>query len=865
MLLRRKQNRAARERDLERELRDHLELEADDLAGDADAARRALGNLTAIKEDVRETWGWTSLERLRQDMRYAGRAVARRPAFFVSAMLILALAIGINTAAFSLVKTVVLNPLPFPNADELVMVWKDAPNGTVERTGVAPGDFVDLQQRFQSGEVIAYARRTLDVSGIEEPYRTQAAQISAKFFRTLGVRPVLGRDLLPEDDDARTGPVAILSHGLWLQRFGGNPNVIGAPLILGGIRCTIVGVMGEDFVFPQIDGAGPHFDLWLSLRLTQEELSQRGSGYVRLFARLHPGTPIETAQAELTTIAQQFAAEQPDYFGAKTLTAVPLHRQVAGDVQSLLFVLWGTAISVLLIACANLANMLLTRAVERQRELAVRASLGAGRWRLVRQLLTESVVLALCGGSTGFALAWAILRTLPTMELTQIPRLQELGMDPAVLAFGLVLSLLTGLLFGLYPAWRVSRSNPFQQLREAGRAGDGRRSSILRGGLVVAQVSCSVVLLIAASLLIRSFFTLQGVDTGVRADNVLTFDLSLPRQSYTSERSPAYFDTIRERLAALPQVQEVGAVNFAPLAGVPFSWTYLIEGRPLPDGAPYPRAEFRLATPDFFSAMGVPLIAGRDFSNQDDAGAAAVAVVNESFAQLNWPGENALGKKLQRQGEDGWAEVVGIVGDVRYGPIDEPAPPTMYFSHAQVYERTMTMIVRTAAEPLNLASVVRQEVRAVDPAVLLLNLQPMQSLVAQSLAERRLVMMLLAAFAGLALFLAVFGIYSVVSYSVTQRTPEIGIRIAMGAQAPTVLGMILKQGAVLALTGVTLGIATAVALSSAMSSLVYGVATTDPIAIAVSCAVLTLAALAASYFPARRAARLDPLTALRHG
>lgn len=381
----------------------------------------------------------------------------------------------------------------------------------------------------------------------------------------------------------------------------------------------------------------------------------------------------------------------------------------------------------------------------------------------------------------------------------------------------------------------------------------------------MAQVACSVVLLISASLLIRSFLALQGVDTGVRAENVLTFDLSLPRQSYTSEQSPAYFDKIRERLAALPQVQEVGGVNFAPLAGVPFSWTYLIEGLPLPDGAPYPRAEFRLATPDFFSSMGVPLIAGRAFNSQDVAGAAPVAVVNQSFAQLNWPGENALGKQLKRQDDDSWTTVVGIVGDVRYGRIDEAAEPTMYFPHAQLYERTMTMIVRTATEPLNLAAAVRQEVRAVDPAVLLLNLRPMQSLVAQSLAERRLVMMLLAAFAGLALFLAAFGIYSVVSYTVIQRTPEIGIRIALGARAASVLGMVLRQGAVLALTGVVLGLAGAIALSGAMSSLVYGVSPTDPTAIAAACAVLTLVALAASYFPARRAARVDPLTALRHG
>lgn len=403
MLWRQKRSREARERDLARELRAHLELEADDLDGDAHAARRNLGNLTAIKEDVRESWGWMSLERLWQDLRYAGRSVARRPAFFVSAMLILGLAIGINTSAFSLVKTIVLNPLPFPDADQLVMIWKDTPNGTSDRSGVAPGDFVDLQQRFRSAEVAAYARRTLDVSGVEEPYRAQAAQISANFFSMLGVQPLLGRDLLPEDDDARTGPVAILSHQLWLQRFGGDPSVIGRPLILAGIPYTVVGVMGEDFLFPQIDGAGPNFDLWLSLRLSERERTQRGAGYVRLFARLRPGTSLETAQAETATIAQQFAVEQPDYFSGKTLTLVPLQQQVTGSIRSLLFVLWGTAISVLLIACANLANMLMTRAVERQRELSVRASLGAGRWRLIRQLLTESVALALCGGSAGFS------------------------------------------------------------------------------------------------------------------------------------------------------------------------------------------------------------------------------------------------------------------------------------------------------------------------------------------------------------------------------------------------------------------------------------------------------------------------------
>ncbi len=860
---RRKQNRAERERDLERELCDHLALEAEDLGGDTYAARRAFGNTTAIKEDVRETWGWMSLDRLWQDLRYAGRSVAGHPGFFVAAVLILGLGIGINTAAFSVVRTVVLDPLPFPDPDQLVVIWKETPGEAANRSGIAPADFADLQQRVRTAsEVAAYTARLLDVSGIPDPYRAQVGRISANFFKMLGVRPVLGRGFLAEDDDTRTERVAILSYRLWQQRFGGNFDVIGAPIVLSGAVHTVVGVMGEDFVFPQVDGAGPDLDLWVSFKPNKQE---RGSRYARVFARLLPDAPLATAQAEIEAIAHQFSIEQPDSFAGKTLAVVPLQQQVVGNVRPLLSVLWGTVICILLIACANLANMLLTRSVARQRELSMRACLGASRWRLARQLLTESLALATCGGVLGLALAWVVIRILPTLEFTQMPRLHELGVDPGVLAFSISLSMITGLLFGVYPAWRISRANPQQQLQESGRSTGSRQNNLLSSVLIVAQISCAVMLLIGAGLLIRSFLVLQKANTGVQARNVLTFELSLPRESYKSEQAPGYFDQIRERIAALPQVQGAGAISFAPLADVPFSWTYLIEERPLPQGAPVPAAEFRIVTPGYFFSMGVPLIAGRDFEERDLADAPPVGIVNESFALLNWPGENPLGKRFRRQGGFAWATVVGVVGDVRYGRIDEPAAPTMYHPLTQVNERTMTMVVRTSGDPLNLAAPVREEVRAADPAVLLLNMRPMETLFTRSLGPRRLVMMLLGTFAALALFLSTFGIYSVISYIVTQRTPEIGVRMALGARARDVLGMVLRQGALLAFAGVGLGVAGAVALSGMMRNLVYGVTPTDLVTIAAASGVLTIVTLAASYFPARRAARVDPLKALRHG
>jgi predicted permease len=484
------------ELDLERELRAHLDLEAEEqrdagLQPDQAryAAQRAFGNTGLVKEEVREMWSWTSLEHLLQDLKYAARAMRKNPAFFVSAVLILGLGIGVNTAVFTVVRAVVLNPLQFPDAGRLVMLWKTSLKNASERRGVAPADFLDLQQQIRTcSAVAAFANTLFDVTGVDDPYRVAAARVSANFFATLSVQPAWGRDFTRDDDNPAAAPVAILSHNLWQRRFGGSPSVVGKRITLSGESYTVAGIMPAGFRSPEVFGPTLVPDLWTPLRFS-EERRIRGAGYMFVVARLRPGVSLATAQAEMGTLSRQFEAAQPPVNSDERLTLVPLHEQVVSGIRRILLVLWGAVGCVLLIACTNLANMLLTRATVRRRELALRASLGASRWRLIRQLVTESVALAMCGGVIGLAFAVGAIRLLPTLDVTSLPRLQEVGIDLHLLGFCLGLSLITGLLFGTLPAWQISRTGPQQSLQEASRSTSGRKTSLLRAVFVAIQLS----------------------------------------------------------------------------------------------------------------------------------------------------------------------------------------------------------------------------------------------------------------------------------------------------------------------------------------------------------------------------------------
>lgn len=866
--------RKQQEHDLERELRSHLELEAEEqresgvpLDKARYAAQRTFGNTTLMKEAVREMWGWTSVEHLGQDLKYAGRAMRKNPAFFVSTVLILGLGIGVNTAVFTVVRAVALNPLRFPDADRLVMLWKAGVKNPGDRAGIAPADVLDLQQQVRACSVVsAFTNTRFDVTGVDEPYRVPAARVSANFFTMLGAQPALGRDFTRDDDLPAAARVAIVSHNLWQRRLGGSPSVVGSRITLNGESYTVAGIMPAGFASPAVFGPAVAPDLWTPLRFA-EERTYRGAGYMFVVARLRPDVPLATAQAEMALLSKRFEAAQPPVYGGKILTFVPLHQQVTGGVRRILLVLWGAAGCVLLIACTNLANMLLTRATARRRELAMRASLGAGRWRLIRQLLTESVALGMCGGALGVTFAIGVIRVLPSLDLTSLPRLEEVGIDIRLLGFGLGVSLLTGLLFGTLPAWQISRTGPQQALQEASRTTAGRKTHLLRAAFVVIEVSLALVLVTGAGLLIRSFLILQGTNLGFEAQKVLTFEVSLPRAKYKRDQSPAYYKELLDRLGSLPQVQGIGAISQLPLTGNISGWPFLIQGHPTPAGTPVPSAEYRVVTPGFFTALAVPLRKGRAFNEQDKQDSLPVGIVNETMARRYWPDEDPIGKQFRFQGPLSmlpWVTVVGIASDVRYGGVDEAAPPTMYRPHQQFPATGMAVVVRTSGSPMSLIGPIRNEVRAMDKDVPLLNVREFAYYVSASFALRRLVMILLAVFAGLALFLAAFGIYSVVAYSVTQRTQEIGLRVALGANPRDVLRLVLTQGVSLAMVGIAFGLVGTFVFSRLMTGLLYGVTPTDPLTIAAVSAVLLAVTVAASYLPARRALRVDPMVALKY-
>jgi putative ABC transport system permease protein len=778
----------------------------------------------------------------------------------------LALGIGANSAIFSVVNTVLLRPLPYKDPDRLVMVWEDATKHGYPRDTPATANYIDWRDQNQVFEAMAaIAEWDFNLTGVGEPERIDGRRVSANLFDLLGVEPYLGRKFLPEEDQPGRNGVVIMSHGLWQRRFGSDSNIIGKPLTLNGVSFTVIGVMGPQFQFPSRED-----ELWVPIAFTPREAANRGRHYLEVVARTKPGVTLEQVQAEMNTIAARLQQQYPDSNTDLGAAVVPLHEQVAGDIKPALLVLLGAVGFVLLIACANVANLLLARAAVRQKEIAIRVALGASRMRLIRQFLTESILLAALGGVVGLLLSVWGVNLLKAFIPENISQAKAITIDARVLGFTLLVSLLTGLIFGLAPATQASKFDLNETLKEGGRdSASGSRGNRIRGMLVVAEVAVSLVLLIGAGLLINSFLRLLNVDPGFRANNLLTMSVVLPPLKYPDQaRRSAFYTDMISRVEALPGVRSAAVTNWVPLVTQGDSVGIAIEGRP----APAPGQELivvtRVISPHYFRTMGIELLQGRDLSEQDRADTPAMIVINETMARRYWPGEVPIGKRVtpgDPNDPNDWCEIVGVVKDVRQFKLDDDPKPQMYLTYEQAgFFAPRHLVVSTEVEPLSLASTVRNTVWGIDKDQPVSNITTMEDVISESVARQRFSMLLLGIFATVALVLAAVGIYGVMSYSVAQRTREIGIRMALGAQRSDVLKLTVGQGLKLVSTGVVIGIITAFILTRVMTSLLFGVSATDPITFITISVVLVIVAVLAIFIPARRAAKVDPIVALRY-
>ncbi|MBV8858093.1 MAG: ABC transporter permease [Acidobacteria bacterium] len=797
---------------------------------------------------------------LLQDLRYATRRLWKSPGFAAVAVGALALGIGANTAIFSVVNSVLLRPLPYPAPEQLVQLWESRPRQNMPRVEIAPHEFLawaDQCQSFQRLAAIDAAEYNL--TGRGEPERVTGALVSAAYFPLLGVAPAHGRAFLDEEDRPGANNVVVLGHELWQSRFNSDPSVVGQTVSLDGVACNVVGVLPRGFRLPE--GAA----LARPIAFSAEDRAQPGSHFLNVLGRLKEGVSVEQASAEMATVAARVEQSLGGTNVGHQVVVVPLHEQVVGGARTALLVLLGAVALVLLIACANVANLLLARAAARRREVAVRAALGASRWRIIRQLLAESLLLSGSGGALGLLLAVWGVDLLVGLDPEGVQRAGEVTLDWRVLAFTLGLSVLTGLLFGLAPALQASKTDFVESLKEGGRSGQGLARSRLRSSLVVAEVALTLVLLVGAGLLLKSFSRLLAVDPGLDPHHVITMAVSLPQAKYGEpQRITAFYEQLLQEAAALPGVQAAGVVSVLPLTGDDTSNFVQIEGRaPLPPGQAM-RAGRRNVSADYFRALGIPLKRGRAFTPADTAEAQRVLVINEAMARSFFAGEDPVGKRVRTSDKSPWAEVVGIVGDVRHQGLDVDTRPEMFFPHLQTPSRQMTLVVRSEGDPVALAGPLRERVRSIDKDQPVGNVKTMEGWLSESVASRRFSAALLGVFAAAAAALAALGLYGVVSYSVAQRTHEIGLRVALGARPRDVLRLVIGQGMTLTLVGTGVGVAVALALTRVMSGLLFGVGATDPAVFVTVPLLLAAVALLACYIPARRATKVDPMVALRY-
>jgi putative ABC transport system permease protein len=806
------------------------------------------------------------MDKLLPDIRYAFRMLLNNRAFTAVAVLALALGIGANTAIFSVVNSVLLRPLPYRDPQRLIMLWENyQQRGGPEREWFSPADFKDFRDQAQSLEnVVALLGWGPTLTGQDEPEDLQGAAVSYDTFSMLGVEPAIGRSFAADEDRAGAERVVVLSHRLWQRRFGSDPAIIGNSLILGGESYTAIGVMPRGFNSPIL----PDTEIWRPLTPAIAALAgcDRGCVVLRVMAKLKPGVTLDAARAETSAIAARMTEQYPETNKGVGSTVVPLHEQLVGDVRPAMLVLLGAVALVLLIACANVANLLLARAAAREKEVAIRAALGASRARLIRQHLTESLVLALIGGAFGLLLAFWIVDALVSFAPKGTPRLEEIAIDPGVLAFTFGVALLTGLAFGLAPALLSSRTNFNSSLKEGGRDSSATsRGGRVRSALVVSEVGLALMLLVGAGLLIKSFVNLQRVDPGFNPKGVLRVDVTLPRTRYPERnQSAAFYKQLLDRVTALPGVQSAGAVSSLPLSGGGTDSGFAIEGRPPVEPGHPQVAWYSSVTPAYFRAMGSRLLRGREFTDADSTEAAKVVVISETMAHRYFPEEDPLGKRLVFGSGKDLRGIVGVIADVKFFGLNLDARPSMYFPHAQSPARGMSLVVRTQGEPMQLAAAIRGQVSELDRDLAVSNVMTMEQLVGVSLAEPRFTLMLLGAFAAVAMALSAIGVYGVVSYSVTQRSHEIGVRMALGAQMRDVLKLVVGQGMALVLGGVAVGLVGAFMLTRVMESLLFGVRATDFTTFVFTSLLLAGVALGACFVPARRATKVDPMVALRY-
>jgi putative ABC transport system permease protein len=816
---------------------------------------------------------WLQHQRLEEDMfqdlRFGFRMLLKNPGFTLIAVLTLALGIGANAAIFSVVNAAWLRPLPYPEAEQLVLVA----HHNTKRAGnfeLTPGGYLDVREQSKSfARLAAYVAQDFNLTGAGEPERLRGQSVSASLFPLLKVSPSAGRVFTDADDRAGASRVVILSHQLWQRRFGAQADLIGQTLTLDDQSCTVVGVMPPGFDFPDKET-----ELWVPLVFAANAANDRTAYYLSGIARLKPGVTLATAQSELDVIARNLALAFPQSNTDLGFSVESLHESLVSGFKQALFVLLGAVGCVLLIACVNVANLLLARAAVREKELAVRAALGAGRLRLLRQLLTESTLLALCGGALGLLLAvWGIkvLKLINPEGPGAIARLDEVSLDFRVLGFTLGVACLTGILFGLAPALQISKPDLQHALKEGGRGFTGAHGHRLRSLLVVTEIALSLVLLTGAGLLIRSFVRLQSVDLGFNPERLLTLRVELSDgKSQDLTRRVSFYQQVIERVRALPGVEAVGIVNAAPIVSPGMRSAIVVEDKPDPPPGQPQLANNRVVNPDYFRTLGVPLLKGRPLSAQDNLQTPAVAMINQAMARRYWGDEDPVGKRFKfapRASDAPWLMVVGVVGDIRQGGLNAAPFPELYMPFTQGHQRwarPRVLFVRTAGDPLNLVAAVKEQIWAVDKDQTVWAVRTMEEIVARSLAARRFNLWLLGAFATLALVLASVGIYGVISYAVSQRTREIGVRLALGAARRDILKLIVGQGLVLTLCGVGSGVVASLALTRWLSTLLFEVSPTDPLTFAGVALLLTAVALLACYLPARRATKVKPLTALRH-
>ena len=805
------------------------------------------------------------MDSLLRDLKFSARSLLKRPALTFIAIVTLAIGIGANSAIFSTINALLLKPLPFPDPERIVALWDKVPSRGVERNEVAVANYLDWRAQNKSFEQLGiYRWWSTNLTGSDSPERVQGFAVTPNFLEVVGVKPMMGRGFFAEEDQPGKDAVALLTYSLWQRRFGADPNIVNKTISTNGTARTVIGVMPPDFNYPK--GA----EIYAPLQITPELARNRGNHAYLGIGRLRPGISIQGAQAEFDTIAAQLEKQYPETNTGRGVVIYPILQDTVRMYSTALWVMMAAVGFVLLIGCANVANLMLARASGRQREIALRSALGASRFRIVRQLLTESVLLGLFGGALGILVAyWGVdaIRTASPGEAARFaPGWNHLGINLPVLGFTMLLSVLSGVVFGLAPAWQLSKPDLNSALKEGSRQASSG-SHRLRGLLVVSEVALSLMLLVSAGLLIRSFLQLVKTDPGFNADSLLTMNLVLPVAKYKDEpQRAAFYADLMRRVEVLPGVESVAAVNHLPLGGSNSSTTFLIEGLPEPPPGQELSGRYRVCTPNYFKTMGIAVLKGRAFTDQDKAGAPPVIIVNETLARRYWPDANPISKRMRYPGplnQNPWMQVVGVVKDVKHD-MTLPITEDFYVPHAQDAWQSMVLVAKTKVDPASMAAPIRQQVWAIDKDQPVFDVHTMREVRAISLALYSFSSVMLSIFAGVALLLAAIGIYGVMSYAVTQRTQEIGIRMALGARVRDVLTLVVRNGMSLAVIGVIVGLAGAYGLTRLLASLLVGVAPTDIVTFSIVTFGLLLVALLACYIPARRATKVDPLVALRY-